>query len=150
LAVKQKKTVKKSNKPRGKVLVKDILHGAPHKVIETKSELTDKEQKENPLNKKAQPTDEHLRKIDECNMWKERVQEQGILLMKKNDEIEALRKGQMLPADKAAPMDIQKMKEQIIALQEKLQPYKYEFTIGGTLVSVMVRPRVREVIPLTQ
>lgn len=173
MAVTQKKTVKKNKgsktpppnkiggnskgwRPKGKVIVKDKLHDVPHTIIETKSELkAESNQNANPLNQKAKAQPEYakdlyLQKLDELKMWKERALESGKLLIRKNDEIEALRKGQMIPADKAAPMDVQKMKEQIIELQERLQPYKYEFTIGGSLVSVMVRPRAREVIPLTQ
>jgi hypothetical protein len=140
-------------RPSGKVIVKDKLHGVPHTVIETKSTLTDKEQKENPMNEKvkAQPEyakDLYLKKLDECKMWKERALESGKTIMQKDDEIEALRKTQKIPAS-AMSTDIGKLKEQIIELQEKLAPFKYEFTAGGSLVSVMVRPRAKEVIPLT-
>jgi hypothetical protein len=158
LVVQKKKvaTAKKSKgwRPKGKTIVKDKLHGAPHTIIEThvtKEQVEDAEKIS--LNRKVEPEyakDLYLKKLDEVKLWKDRATEAGKTIMKKNDEIEALRKGQMLPASEAAPMDVQKMKEQIIELQEKLQPYKYEFTIGGSLVSVMVRPRAKEVIPLTQ
>jgi hypothetical protein len=154
-----KKSNPKGWRPKGKTIVKDKLHGAPHTNIETDPITMTEEQlldaKKNPLNEKAKATPEYakdlyLQKLDELKMWKERALESGRLLIKKNDEIEALRKGQMLPADKAAPMAVQAMQEKINTLEEKLQPYKYEFTVGGSLVSVMVRPRAREVIPLTQ
>jgi hypothetical protein len=162
LVVPQKRTAKKQSKPKtkgwrpkGKTIVKDKLHGASHEIIETKPVTMTAEQivdnSKNPLSRMPHAREELLlKKTDEVKMWKERAIEAGQTIMKKNDEIEALRKGQMLPASEAAPMDVQKMKEQIIELQEKLQPYKYEFTVGGSLVSVMVRPRAREVIPLTQ
>lgn len=46
----QKKQSKKTqkNKPKGKVIVKDKLHGSNHTVIETKGDST---QEENPLNR---------------------------------------------------------------------------------------------------
>lgn len=132
-------------RPKGKTIVKDYLHGVPHKIIETtvtKEQMEDAEK--NPLNRKLPPPDPAIM----GEYWKNRALETERMLMKANKEIGILQSGQMLPADKAAPMDVQAMREKINSLEERLQPYKYEFTIAGSLVSVMVRPRAREVIPL--
>jgi hypothetical protein len=158
----KKKVVKKSKpnpkgwRPKGKVIVKDKLHGVPHTIIETN---TTKEQsdnaKKNPLNEKAKAQPEYakdlyLQKLDELKMWKERALASGKEIMEKNDQIEALKKGVGKTTTLSVSEGEEKLKQQLIELQEKLQPYKYEFTVGGSLVSVMVRPRAREVIPLTQ
>jgi hypothetical protein len=159
----KKKVVKKSEgkpnpkgwRPKGKVVVKDKLHGVPHTIIKT--DPAPKEQveaaKKNPLNEKAEviyAKDLYLQKIDECKMWKERALLSGKEIMELKDQIEVFKKGVDKTTTISVGVDAQKLKEQLIELQEKLQPFKYEFTVGGSLVSVMVRPRAREVIPLTQ
>jgi hypothetical protein len=49
----RKKQVKKTQKIKGKVVIRDKLHGSDHVVIETKGDPT---QEENPLNRKITAT----------------------------------------------------------------------------------------------
>lgn len=133
-------------RPKGKRVVKDTLHGAPHEIIETKG---DSKQEGNPLNKKTNPEyakDSYLLKIDECKMWKERALASGKEIMELKDKIDVLIKA---GGNVEIPADAQKLKQQHIELQEKLQPFKYECVWNNAVISMMCRPRAREVIILS-